>query len=99
MSAAPAARAGVVAEMDVALTTATLVAAFPPIATVAPDVKPVPVMVMPRPPDVAPSAGVTAVTLGAAADGGADVGGEFVGAAGDEPPQDNPNVVSVAKAT
>ena len=70
MSAAPAARAGVVAVIDVALATATFVAAVPPIETVAPAVNPEPVIVMPRPPEVAPSAGVTAVTVGAAAGGG-----------------------------
>ena len=98
MSAAPAARAGVVAVIDVALATATLVAAFPPIETVAPEVKPEPEMVMPRPPDVVPSAGVTAVTAGAAAAGGPAGGCGFEGAAGDEPPHDNPNAVSVVRA-
>lgn len=99
MSAAPAVRAGVEAVMDVALTTVTFVVGFPPIETAAPEVKPVPVIVMPRPPDVAPSAGVTAVTVGAAAAGGPAGGCGFDGAAGDEPPHDNPNAVRVASAT
>ena len=99
MSAAPAPRAGVVAVMDVALATATFVAAVPPIETVAPEVNPEPVIVIPRPPEVAPSAGVTAVTAGAAAAGGPAGGCGFDGAAGDEPPHDNPNAVRVARAT
>ena len=57
MSTAPAAWAGVVAVSDVALTTATLVAAAPPTETIVPVVKPVPVMVTPSPPALGPTAG------------------------------------------
>jgi hypothetical protein len=69
MSAWPAARAGVVAVIDVALATATFVAAAP-IDTVAPAMKPVPAMVMFWPPVVTPTAGEMAVRVGAAAAGG-----------------------------
>jgi hypothetical protein len=99
MSAAPAARAGVVAVMDAALATATFVATVPPIETVAPEANPEPLIVIPRPPDVTPSEGVTAATAGAAAAGGPAGGCGLVGAAGDEPPHDNPNAVRVARAT
>ena len=62
---APAAWAGVVAVMEVALTTFTPVAAVPPKLTVAPDKNPVPVMVTAVPPAVEPEVGETAVTVGA----------------------------------
>jgi hypothetical protein len=84
-----------VAVIDVALTTATLVAAVPPIDTVAPDVKPVPVIVTPSPPVVAPAPGATADTVGAAAAGG---DGWEEGPAGLEPPHEGPNTVSIATA-
>src|SRR5437867_157828 len=63
-SATPAACAGVVALICVALTTLTPVAALPPTATVAVASKFVPVMVMAVPPAVGPEVGVTAVTVG-----------------------------------
>lgn len=95
MSAAPAERGGVVAVIDVALTTATLAAAVPPIDNVAPDAKPAPVIVTPSPPVVAPAPGATAETVGAAAAGG--VGWEE-GPSGLEPPHEGPNTVSIATA-
>jgi len=64
MFTAPAAWAGVVAVMLVALTTVTPVAAEPPIVTVAPPTNPVPVMVTAVPPAVEPDAGETAVMVG-----------------------------------
>ncbi len=54
------------AVIEVALTTVTLVAATPPIVTVAPVVKPVPVSVTAVPPAAGPDAGLIAVTVGAA---------------------------------
>ena len=62
---APAAWAGVVAVMEVALTTFTPVAAVPPKLTVAPAKNPVPVMVTAVPPEAEPVVGETAVTVGA----------------------------------
>ena len=62
---APAACAGVVAVIDVALTTFTLVAAVPPKLTVAPVRKPVPVMATEVPPAVVPEVGEIEVTVGA----------------------------------
>jgi len=62
---APAACAGVVAVIEVLLTTFTLVAAVPPRLTVAPGRKPVPVMVTAAPPFGVPVFGVIEVTAGA----------------------------------
>jgi hypothetical protein len=62
---APAAWAGVVAVIDVLLTTFTLVAADPPNVTVAPETKFVPVMVTAVPPLVEPELGEIAVIVGA----------------------------------
>ena len=61
----PAAWAGVVAVMVVALTTVTPVAAVPPMVTAVAPVKPVPVMVTEVPPVVGPVLGVIDVTVGA----------------------------------
>ena len=61
---APAVPAGVVAVMDVLLTTTTLVAAVPPKVTVAPAAKFVPVIVTDVPPTVDPLLGDTLVTVG-----------------------------------
>jgi hypothetical protein len=58
---APAACAGVFAEIDVAVTAVT-VAAVPPIVTVAPDWKFCPVIVIAVPPTVVPELGETPVT-------------------------------------
>src|SRR3989442_11947291 len=66
MSATPAALAGVVALIWVALMRATPVAAAPPTVTVAVASKPVPVIVMEVPPAVGPEVGLTALTVGAA---------------------------------
>jgi hypothetical protein len=63
----PAACAGVVAVIDAAFTTTTLVAALPPIVTVAPAPKPVPVIVTAVPPAAGPLVGAMPVTVGAAA--------------------------------
>ena len=62
--AAPAVPAGVMAVIVVSLLTVTLVAATPPIFTVAPDVKCSPVIVTTVPPASAPLAGAMAVTFG-----------------------------------
>jgi len=70
MSAVPAACAGVVAVIEVAVATATPVAGAPPIETVAPAVKPVPVIVTLSPPAVGPEPGAIPVTAGAAAGAG-----------------------------
>jgi hypothetical protein len=64
---APAACAGVVAVIDVPLTTTTVVAAAPPMLTVAPLTKFVPLIVTAVPPAVDPVAGDTPVTVGAGA--------------------------------
>src|SRR5438876_12052197 len=64
MSTVPAACAGVVAVICVALTTVTPVAAVPPTVTVAPAAKLVPVIVIAVPPAVGPEVGLTAVTVG-----------------------------------
>jgi hypothetical protein len=61
---APALPAGVVAVIDVLLTTTTLVAAVAPNVTVAPVAKFVPVMVTAVPPKVDPLFGDTLVTVG-----------------------------------
>jgi hypothetical protein len=63
---APAACAGVVAVIEVLLTTTTLVAAVPPNDTVAPAEKLVPVIVTAVPPEVEPLFGETLVTVGEA---------------------------------
>src|SRR4029079_14214512 len=63
---APAACAGVTAVIDVELATVTLVAAVPPIVTVAPVAKFVPVIVTFVPPAVVPAVGEIAVTVGGA---------------------------------
>ena len=63
---APAVPAGVVAVMDVLLTTVTFVAAAEPNVTVAPVAKLVPVIVTEVPPAVDPVFGLTPVTVGAA---------------------------------
>ena len=60
----PAACAGVVAVIEVLLTTVTPVAALPPIVTVAPAAKPVPVIVTAVPPLLEPEAGETPLTVG-----------------------------------
>ena len=65
--AGPAAPAGVVAVMVVALTTLTLVAAVPPIVTAVAPVRFMPVMLTDVPPAVGPVFGVIDVTVGAAA--------------------------------
>ena len=62
---APAAWAGVVAVMEVLLTHVTLLAGVVPKVTVAPDTKPVPVMVTAVPPLAGPELGEIAVTVGA----------------------------------
>ncbi len=64
---APAAWAGVVAVMEVELTTVTPVAAVPPKLTVAPVAKFVPVMVTGVPPVVDPLFGVILLTVGGGA--------------------------------
>ena len=64
--AVPAVPAGVVAVMEVAFTTTTLVAAAPPRATLVAPVKLVPVMVTVWPPAVEPVDGLIALTEGAA---------------------------------
>ena len=61
---APAACAGVVAVIEVLLTTTTLVAAVPPNVTVAPAAKFVPVIVTAVPPSVEPLLGLTLLTVG-----------------------------------
>jgi hypothetical protein len=61
---APALPAGVVAVMDVPLTTTTLVAAAAPNVTVAPETKFVPVIVTAVPPAVDPLFGLTLLTVG-----------------------------------
>ena len=61
---APAAPAGVVAVIDVLLTTTTLVAAVDPNVTVAPAAKFVPVIVTEVPPAATPLFGLTLLTVG-----------------------------------
>src|SRR5687768_12074128 len=63
-SAAPLACCGVRAVSVVGPCTATSVAAVPPIVTVAPAAKLVPVIVTVVPPSVVPAAGATALTVG-----------------------------------
>jgi hypothetical protein len=67
-STAPAEWAGVVAVIVVLLVTLTPVAAVPPKVTVAPAVKPVPVIVMGVPPAVVPDTGE--IEVGAGGGGG-----------------------------
>ena len=64
--AVPAVPAGVVAAIEVALTTVTFVAAAPPIVTPVAPVKFVPVMVTLVPPPVGPEIGLMALTVGGA---------------------------------
>lgn len=68
-SCAPAVPAGVVQVIEVADTTVTLVHAAPPTATVAPDKKFVPVIVIAVPPALVPEVPETLETVGAAASG------------------------------
>jgi hypothetical protein len=63
---APTACAGVVAVIEVLLTTTTFVAAVPPNVTVAPEAKLVPVIVTAVPPSIDPLLGLTLVTVGGA---------------------------------
>lgn len=70
---APAACAGVVAVIDVAPTTTTLVAGTPPIDTVAPATKFDPVIVIGVPPSVDPDVGETPAIVGAGFDTGLNV--------------------------
>ena len=65
MSTVPAAWAGEVAVMDVALLTVKLVAAVPPKLTALAPVNPVPVIVTDVPPVDGPLSGLTLVTVGA----------------------------------
>ena len=67
-STVPADSAGEVATMEVDELTVIAVAAVLPNATVAPEVKPVPVMVTEVPPDVGPEVGDMAVIVGAGVD-------------------------------
>ena len=73
ISTAPAAWAGVVAVIDVALFTVTPVAAAPPIVTPVAPVKSLPVMVTGVPPAVMPALGEIAVTVGLGADAAAQL--------------------------
>jgi len=66
-SFAPAVPAGVIAVIEVALTTTTVVAATPPTVTALAPVKLVPVMVMAVPPDKMPVLGLTDAIVGAGA--------------------------------
>ena len=61
----PAARADVVAVIELLLTTATLAAAVPPSETVAPGIKLLPEMVIEVPPEVGPEVGEIDDTVGA----------------------------------
>ena len=63
--AVPAVPAGVVAVIEVELTTVTPVAAVPPMVTAVAPVKLAPVIVTIVPPSVVPVAGVILVTVGA----------------------------------
>ena len=64
-SFAPTVPAGVVAVIEVELTTVTLGAATPPSVTVAPVWKLAPLMVTPAPPAISPEVGLIEVTVGA----------------------------------
>jgi hypothetical protein len=68
-STVPALPAGAVAVSDVALATLTEPAAAAPNDTLAPAVKPLPVIVTAVPPATGPDDGPTAVTAGGGADG------------------------------
>ncbi len=63
-SFSPALPAGVIAVMEVALTTITLVAETPPTFTLVAPVKLVPLMVIEVPPNVGPDVGLTLVMVG-----------------------------------
>ena len=63
-SFSPALPAGVIAVMEVALTTITLVAETPPTFTLVAPVKLVPLMVIEVPPNVVPDVGLTLVIVG-----------------------------------
>jgi hypothetical protein len=63
--AVPATPAGVTAVIEVELTNTTLDAADPPMVTVAPVMKPVPVIVTDVAPKVEPELGVSETTVGA----------------------------------
>ena len=89
-SAAPAARAPVVAWIVVLLTNFTLVAGTPPIVTVAPSAKLAPLTVTGVPPAVGPDVGDTPRTVGPTPTGG------FVGPLGVSAP---PQAVSVRPAS
>ena len=67
--AVPAVPAGVVAVIDVALTTTRLVTVAPPMVTLVAPVKLVPVIVTAVPPRVVPLGGLIAVTVGAGGGG------------------------------
>ena len=69
-SSVPAAVAAVVALISVAETTVTALASFP-IVTVAPDTKPVPLMITAVPPADGPEVGVIVLTAGTGGGGGA----------------------------
>jgi len=74
MLTAPAAWAGEVALIDVLLITVTPVADDPPMLTVAPVRKPVPVMVRLVPPLIVPVLGAIEATVGAGLDAGGGLG-------------------------
>ena len=63
-SAAPAVLAGIVQVMEVAETNNTLVHTSPPIVTVAPEAKPVPVITIAVPPAINPDEGERLVIIG-----------------------------------
>jgi hypothetical protein len=65
MLTVPVLPAGVVAVIEVALTTVMTVAAVPPMVTAVAPVKPVPVIVTDCPPANGPDDGLMAVTVGA----------------------------------
>lgn len=94
MSTVPAACAGVVAVIDVALAIAMFVAGAPPIETAAPAAKPDPVIVTPSPPVVAPNAGAMADNVGAGFVDGPGCGEGPPGV--DPPPHDQPKAMSAA---
>ena len=75
---APAAWAGVIAVIDVLLTSVTPVEAVPPRLTVAPAKKPVPAIVIVVPPLMVPELGAIEVTVGAGLDEGLGVLGLIV---------------------
>ena len=64
--AGPTVPAGIVAVMEVLLTTTTLIAGLPAMVTPVAPVNPVPVMVTAVPPAGGPLVGLTEVTVGAA---------------------------------